>query len=50
MSMLGCESTREPAFAAAHARLNARNNGDRGGSTFTIEFPVPVGTGAQVAG
>jgi PAS domain S-box-containing protein len=29
--------------ADAHrARLRARNNGERSGSTFTIEFPVPV--------
>ncbi len=28
---------------AHHARLSARNNVGRPGSTFTIEFPVPVG-------
>jgi PAS domain S-box-containing protein len=34
---------------AHHARLSARNNVGRRGSTFTIEFPVPVGKGARVA-
>jgi signal transduction histidine kinase len=28
---------------AHHARFGARNNGGRPGSTFTVEFPVPVG-------
>jgi len=31
-------------IADAHrARLSARNNADRAGATFTIEFPVPIG-------
>jgi PAS domain S-box-containing protein len=34
---------------AHHARLSARNNVGRGGSTFTIEFPVSVGKGARVS-
>jgi signal transduction histidine kinase len=33
---------------AHHARLSVRNNVGRPGSTFTIEFPVPVGGGARV--
>jgi signal transduction histidine kinase len=33
---------------AHHARLSARNNVGRRGSTFTIEFPVPVGKGTRV--
>jgi PAS domain S-box-containing protein len=32
---------------AHHARLSARSNVGRRGSTFTIEFPVPVGKGAR---
>jgi hypothetical protein len=46
-NLLGSESTRKPAAAAVHARLSARNNVGRGGCTSTIEFPVPVDTGAQ---
>jgi len=34
---------------AHHARLSARNHVGRPGSTFTIEFPVPVGGAARVA-
>jgi PAS domain S-box-containing protein len=33
---------------AHHARLNASSTVGRPGSTFTIEFPVPVGGGARV--
>jgi PAS domain S-box-containing protein len=33
---------------AHHARLRARNNVGRPGSTLTIEFPVPVSGGARV--
>jgi hypothetical protein len=48
-SLLGCESTRDPAVPAVHAgRLSARHDIGRRGSTFTIEFPVPVGKGARV--
>jgi signal transduction histidine kinase len=34
---------------AHHARLSVRNHVGRPGSTFTIEFPVPVGGAARVA-
>jgi hypothetical protein len=47
-SLLGRESTREPAVAALHARLSARHDIGRRGSTFTIAFPVSVGNGARV--
>ena len=33
---------------AHHARFGARNNIGRSGSTFTIEFPVPVGAAARI--
>jgi two-component system sensor kinase FixL len=32
---------------AHHARLSARNNTERPGSTFTLEFPLPAGEPAR---